>query len=131
MYGLWYLFIIFAVITIGLYIYIWGANDCDGMAQYVCAAIMTVISLCVLLSCIFDPINAKRDVIEFQYTKEMVEQTVESGSGLENLAITEKVIDMNIWLSEVKAKKEVWNNWCAYDAEDLNELTPIEIVHFD
>ena len=57
----------------------------------------------------------------------MVEQVISSGNDLENIAISQNVVDMNVWLSEAKARKEAYGILCAYNADDLSALSPIQI----
>ena len=89
-------------------------------------AVAAVIALGVFLPvCIFLPIKAHEEVIKYKYDYEMVQEVVLNGKDLENIKITEKILEYNNWFSEAKADKETWGNWSKYYDEDLYSLKPI------
>lgn len=87
----------------------------------------TIIGGGFLLFSIFLPIGAKREVEYFKVQSEYVEMAVENGTDLENIAITQTVIDQNEWLAYAKAHVAAWGTWSRYYGTDLENLEPIVI----
>lgn len=86
-----------------------------------------VISFILLLCSIFFPLSAKREANYFISQKEYVEMAIANGSELENVAITQIVIEQNKWLANAKASVQTYGAWSKYYGVDFNELSPIEI----
>ena len=135
MYGLWWIFI--GIISCGVLVlviniivdtlkYYFDPSDWDW--GWGILAVATVIALVIFLPlCIFLPIKAHEEVIKYKYDYKMVQEVVLNGKDLENIKITEKILEYNDWLSEVKADKETWGNWSIYYKEDLDSLKPIVV----
>lgn len=91
--------------------------------------ITAAVALVIFLPlCIFLPIKAHAEVVKYKYDYEMVQEVVLNGKDLENIKITEKILEYNNWLSEAKADKETWGSWSIYYKEDLDSLKPIVIL---
>lgn len=86
-----------------------------------------VLSVCFLLMCIFCPVGARKEVNYFIAQKEYVEMAIENGSELENVAITQIVIEQNQWLANAKASAKTYGAWSVYYGIDFSDLSPIEI----
>ena len=135
MYGLWWIFI--GIISCGALVLIiniivdtveYGFDPVDwdwGWTSFIVSAIVDlgiVLPLCILL-----PIQAHKEVIKYTYDYEMVQEVVLNGKDLENIKITETILNYNNWLSEAKADKETWDSWSVYYKEDLDSLKPIVV----
>lgn len=142
MFGLWWIFIgliVVGVIVLMINIIVntiinrkkgWSSvypNEWEwGWATLI---ICGIVSLCIFLPlCIFEPKKAHEKVIKYKYDYEMVQEVVLNGKDLENIKITETILNYNNWLSKAKADKETWGNWSVYYKEDLDSLKPIVIV---
>ena len=86
-----------------------------------------VFSICFLLICIFVPVGARKEVNYFIAQKEYVEMAIANGSELENVAITQIVIEQNQWLANAKASVQTYGAWSKYYGIDFSKLSPIEI----
>lgn len=91
------------------------------------AIIGGTLSICFLLICIFFPANAQKEVNYFIAQKEYVEMAIKNGSELENVAITQIVIEQNQWLANAKASAQTYGAWSVYYGIDFSNLSPIEI----
>lgn len=141
MFGLWWIFI--GAISCGVLTFVINIitntignrrNGCAGLYpdEWVCGWVTliaaTVVDLAIFLPiCIFLPIEAHKKVIKYRYDYEMVQEVVLNGKDLENIKITEKILEYNNWLSEARADKETWGNWSIYYKEDLDSLKPIVV----
>lgn len=93
-----------------------------------CTAIAAgFISFVLLLCSIFCPLTARREANYFMAQKEYVELAVENGKNLENIAITQTIIDQNKWLANAKASKATYGCFSKYHGVDLDSLEPIVI----
>lgn len=141
MFGLWWIFIgliVIGVVTLvtnaiintvwnhknnhrGLYPdeWEWGWGIFGG---FVISALLILLPFCLLT-----PKCAHREVVKYSYDYEMVQEVILNGKDLENIRITETILNYNNWLSEAKADKETWRNWSKYYKEDLDSLKPIVI----
>ena len=122
MFGLWYVTIGLLVLTLifvilGWYeeMYIAGAIICG-----VVCAFFVALSICA-------PIDAKREVEYFKYQSEYVATAIENGSDLENIAITQTIIEQNEWLAKAKSGLATWGTWSMYYGSGVEELEPITI----
>lgn len=102
----------------------WDDKDIIGWAISVIAAIALVVLIPVS---IFVPMEARREVNYFIVQKEYVEMAVNNGEGLENIAITQTIIEQNKWLANAKASKATYGTFSRYYAVDLDSLEPITI----
>ena len=87
-----------------------------------------IASFVFLLCSIFVPLTGKREANYFMAQKEYVELAVENGKDLENIAITQTIIDQNRWLANAKASKATYGCFSKYYAVDfLDDLEPIVV----
>lgn len=91
------------------------------------AIISGVFSICFLLICVFVPVGVRKEVNYFIVQKEYVEMAIQNGSELENVAITQIVIEQNQWLANAKASVQAYGAWSSYYGIDFSKLSPIEI----
>lgn len=134
MFGYWWIFI--GVIIAGIVVVLICAASRADYNKYLLAgcifwfcvgiALLGFLPLCILL-----PKRAHKEVAKYKYDYEMVQEVILNGTDLENIKITETVLDYNNWLSEAKADKETWGNWSVYYKEDLDSLNPIVIRRND
>ena len=95
-----------------------------GWCSAVCAG---VLSFFLLITCILFPLQARKEVNYFIAKKEYVEMAIANGSELENVAITQIVIEQNHWLANAKASAQTYGAWSVYYGIDFSDLSPIEI----
>lgn len=98
---------------------------------FYCSIIVAVVSfILMLLFFIFGillPIDAKKCVVQFEYTREIVQEAYENGTELDNVAITNKIIEANEWLASAKADKKSLGIFSQYYNIDLDNIEPITI----
>lgn len=151
MFGLWYIFFGFigiAVISLILLVvakkledyFYYKSRRCfdkdykkyeiwEGVAtpSLVTAVLTGIISLFLLGICIFVPIEAKNEIATFEYQKEFIEVAIEDGNELENIAITQTIIEQNQWLSKAKASLNTYGCFSAYWGQGIEDLEPIKV----
>ena len=151
MYGVWYIFFGFIAITIISLVWLIVAKSLENYyyskrksyfdknyaksvkweevaTHFIYIAVATgVISLFVLTICIGTPIGAKKETKTFEYQKEFVEIAIEDGNELENIAITQTIIEQNQWLSNAKASLNTYGCFSKYWGQGIENLEPIKI----
>ena len=80
------------------------------------SVILLIVSALVL---IIAPIMVRTEVKEFEYTREMVEQTIDTGAYNHNIMMANK------WYVEAKSKKDVYGIFSFYRDIDFDVLQPI------
>ena len=73
------------------------------------------------------PLQAKKEYTIYISTQEMVEEIYNENSTLENAGLTNKIIELNNWLTRARASKETYGNWSMYYNLNLNELDYIRL----
>lgn len=73
------------------------------------------------------PIGAKKEIVEFEYKKEYVEEAVENGNELENISITQTIIESNDWLTKAKADLDIFGCFSKYYNSGLENIEPIAV----
>lgn len=106
---------------------IWKKIDKAERPCRIITTIMGIIVLDSLLTILIGGFATKSNIIEFEHQKEMIEQTVENGTDLENIAITQTIIEYNQWLAEAKASKEIYGIFSLYYGTDVDNMQPITI----
>ena len=128
MFGFWYITIGLLVPTLIFVILAIVKRDDWNVEWYIgCAVAFGILAtFCAILSiCI--PIAGKHEVEYFKHQSEYVATAVENGSDLENIAITQTIIEQNEWLAKAKAGLAVWGTWSMYYGTGVEELEPITI----
>ena len=97
-----------------------------GISILMAIAVMVLIPLSI-----FEPLSAQREANYFISQKEYVEMAVNNGEGLENIAITQTIIEQNKWLANAKASKATYGNFSRYYNVDLDSLDPITVRQVD
>ena len=130
----WYVVIgLAALIVIGAVLWIVGCYGNGMSSVYVeTVGIFICVFSALLEIIVFIPtltlfINAKQKIREFHYIKEYVVEVVTNGDSLENIAISNTIIEKNQWLAEAKASVDSWGVWSHYYFTDVMELEPITI----
>lgn len=105
------------------------ASDCEDAKEpcLISALGCGLIALIMLIACLCVPIGVKREIATFNYNKQFVELAIEKGNELENIAITQTVIETNKWLAEAKADLETYGCFSKYYNSGITELEPITI----
>lgn len=73
------------------------------------------------------PITAQSEVNYYIQQKEYVELAIENGEALENIAITQIIIENNEWLAQAKASKLTHGCFSRFYNIDLSNLEPITV----
>ena len=90
-------------------------------------------SFCVaaLISCLIATpislINSKVEYEEFLLTKEIVQEAYENGTELDNISMTQTIIEKNEWLTKAKANKRTKGVLSVYYYIDIEGVEPIRI----
>jgi hypothetical protein len=69
----------------------------------------------------------KKQIEEFKYQKEIIEEAVENGTDLENVSITQTIIEQNSWLAQAKADVDAFGIASFYYGLGVEDLEPIKI----
>lgn len=97
-----------------------AGNNC-----LIAGVFIAIATLIFCLVAIFNPISAKNKYNKFQEQKVIIEQTIENGTDLENIAISQTIINYNNWLAGAKASKKTYGIFSSYYYLDLDKLQPI------
>lgn len=71
--------------------------------------------------------EARADIIQFEETREVVMVSVESGTDLENVGITQSVISCNNWLANAKASVKTFGIWSRYYGLGVEDIEYIKL----
>lgn len=136
MYNLWYIVIgSVPILILGIVLIIcskrsWCSYDSEYTLELsgviIIALAITLIITFISLSICF-PKMARQEYQTFINTQELVEEIYNEDSTLENAGLTNIIIDLNKWLAEAKASKEIYGNWSMYYALDLDNLEYIQL----
>lgn len=135
MYNLWYVvFALIPILIIGIALLI-ASNftlsvdkeiALEGSGGFI--TIFTGAILVILIGlAIFLPLHAKQEYATYISTQEMVEEIYDEDSTLENAGLTNKIIELNNWLTKARASKEVYGDWSMYYLLDLENLDYIQL----
>jgi hypothetical protein len=125
LYGCLLLLIISLLTMLGCWL--WNRYWNGDMGPITLGIIFAIVAFISLIAAIVNPIVAKQEVTEFNYTKQMVIETVDKGSNEQNYAVTNTVIEMNKWLADARASKDFYGIFSAYYLLDLDSIDPIII----
>ena len=95
------------------------------LSCFVVGVAIAILTFVFCLVAIFNPVCAKSKYNKFQEQKVIIEQTIENGTDLENIAISKTIIDYNNWLAGAKASKKTYGIFSSYYYLDLDKLQPI------
>ena len=70
-------------------------------------AIFLILSLIIICTVGSNP----GTILKYQNMYSMIEEAINNGTDLENIAITQTKIEFNTWLVDVKTSLERWGNW--------------------
>lgn len=131
--GFWYIFFIaLPIMIIACVMYAIEEDKCDygflwgaSLVSFIISGVLTFASLLIGL---INPVIAKTEIRKFNIQKEYVQMAVINGNDLENIAITQTIIETNTWLAEAKARLETFGAFSRFYGTDLEDLEPIVIV---
>lgn len=107
--------------------YKWDKFDNTRIA-FSALTIFCVVAL--ITSLIITPIvlvDSKAEYEEFLLTKEIVQEAYENGTELDNISMTQTIIEKNEWLTKAKANKKTKGIWSVYYYIDIDNIEPISI----
>ena len=136
MYGFWQLTLIGLAIMIISLVLAFVFRHLDDKYYSVCwyglmvtcwilHAVIGIATFIILLCAIFNPMCAKNEYNKFQAQKVIIEQTIENGTDLENISISQTIIEYNNWIASAKASKKTYGIFSSYYYLDLDKLQPI------
>jgi hypothetical protein len=70
---------------------------------------------------------AKAEIVQFEETREVVIVSVGNGTNLENVGITQTVIDSNKWLTGAKASAKTLGLWSIYYGLGVEDMEYIKL----
>lgn len=73
------------------------------------------------------PLSSRHDLVYFKQQSQYVTTAIINGDPLENIAITQTVIEQNMWLAKAKASLETFGIWSSYYGSGVEDLEPIVI----
>lgn len=129
MYGFWYLVIAVAFLgLIGLVI-MFATQDMESEAPFYMGATFCSIGIVCLLIfiplSIVNPIQAKKEIQTFYEQKQIIEEVIDTSEDLDNVSLTQTIIEMNKWLSEAKASIKTYGCFSKYWNKDVESIEPI------
>lgn len=128
MFGLWYVVISFVVVAILGIVGLILDKYCDYVELSASALAAGLLGgIISTASAIFVPIECKKELVRFEQQSEYIAMIVENGTDLENIAISQTVIEQNEWLAGAKADIEIYGCWSGYYGLGIEELQPITI----
>ena len=71
--------------------------------------------------------EARAKVVQFEETREIIVMSVESGTDLENIGITQTIIDCNEWLAKAKASAKTFGVWSSYYGLGVEDMEYIKL----
>ncbi len=89
-----------------------------------CGATSCILAMVVLLTCIVGSLSTSIKIDRFERAKAYVETRL-PGDPLEDVALTNKKIELNEWLFDAQARKTTYGTWSFYP-ESVLELEPIK-----
>ena len=99
----------------------------QAMLCFAIAVVLVIFGIGVTVNGIFAPLQANKELREFENTRQIVEQVASDATALENIAITSKIIESNSWLAAAKASKSQWGRWSDYYFIDFDNIEPIQV----
>ena len=94
---------------------------------YIIGWLAIIATIILIFVAIFIPMEAAREVTYWSEFAPMVENTMLNSDSLQDIGITEKIIEYNSWLAEARSSQEVYKNFSAYYGIDLSALEYIKI----
>lgn len=100
---------------------IFWATDWAEWVQLV--SIITLVGV-ILIGGAFGVIRwaAAVEVMVYEETRQMVTQCIENGSDMENISITQTIIEQNRWLAEAKSSLKFYGKWSIYYGLGVEEM---------
>lgn len=68
-----------------------------------------------------------QEVATYEETRLMVTQSVENGSDMENIGITQTIIEQNHWLAEAKSSLKLYGMWSMYYDLGIENMDYIQL----
>lgn len=105
----------------------WSNRD-DASETYTILIVISAFVLVIFMLCaIFIPLECQAAAARWTEFAPMVEQLINSGSDLSNIAITPKIIEYNDWLASARASQNTYGIFSPYYNIDLSHLEYIRV----
>ena len=107
----------------------WNNAYCGDINELLCGLgiLFAVVSVILIFVAIFVPLGAQAEAVYWQEFVPMVENTILGSDLLQDIGITEKVVEYNSWLAKARSSQEIYKNFSAYYGIDLSILEYIKI----
>lgn len=107
----------------------WNNIYCGDINELLCGLgiLFAVVAVILIFVAIFVPVGAAREVAYWSEFAPMVENTILGSDSLQDIGITEKIIEYNSWLAEARSSQEIYKNFSNYYGIDLSTLEYIKI----
>lgn len=86
---------------------------------------LMILAVCMAIGAAVGLKSATYEYEKFVNTQQVFEQVYKEENELENIKLTEEILEMNQWLIEAKASKSTYGCFSTYYYVDLDELEPI------
>ena len=125
MYGLWYIVIASSVLMIiFILLGIFSYSNYDELCLGIGATFAVIFIIC-LFPAILVPIEAKKRVQSFFEQQQIIEEVIDASEELDNISITQTIIEMNKWLADAKASVKTYGCFSPYWHKGVENLEPI------
>lgn len=94
---------------------------------YIIGWLIIIATIVLIFVAIFVPMEAAREVAYWSEFAPMVENTMLGSDSLQDIGITEKIVEYNSWLAKARSSQEIYKNFSSYYRIDLSTLEYIKI----
>jgi hypothetical protein len=107
----------------------WKKVNCNGdlIVPFVVGVILLIAAFILIFVAIFVPMGAASEVAYWSEFAPMVENTMIDSNPLQDIGITEKIVEYNSWLAKARSSQEIYKNFSVYYGIDLSALEYIKI----
>lgn len=94
---------------------------------YIIGWLLIIATVILIFVSIFVPMEAAKEVAYWSEFAPMVENTMLNSDSLQDIGITEKIVEYNSWLAEARSSQGIYKNFSSYYGIDLSTLEYIKI----
>lgn len=107
----------------------WNDMYCGDINELLCGLgiLFAAVAIILIFIAIFVPLGARVEAVYWREFVPMVENTILGSDLLQDIGITEKVVEYNSWLAKARSSQEIYKNFSSYYGIDLSTLEYIKI----